>query len=211
VKTDELIRALSADRLAPNTPIDRTIGIALVTGSAIAAALFLLTLGVRANAVESLDEWRFLMKFVVTLGVAVPSIVLLLRLARPLDSPMPWWLLLFAPLALLLGVASELMVMPAPTWSRRLIGTNALHCVTLIPLLSIAPLVLVFVALKRGAPSRPGLAGAVGGLVSAGIAATLYALNCRDDSPLFVATWYVIAMGTVTLIASAIGARILRW
>ena len=211
MKTDQLISALSADRLAPTRPIDRSILVALLGGASLAAMMFVFTLHVRTDAAASMSEWRFVMKFVVTLGLALPAIVLLLRSARPLTNRMPWWVLLFAPLVLAIGVAGELMSIPSAAWSRRLIGHNAVYCVTLIPLFSIAPLVWVFAALKRGAPERPGVAGAVSGLVCSGIAAALYAMHCQDDSPLFVATWYVIAIGMVTLIASAIGSRLLRW
>ena len=66
-----------------------------------------------------------------------------------------------------------------------MIGHNSLFCVTVIPLLSLAPFAAVLYALRSGAPANPTVAGAVGGLLSAGIAATLYASHCTDDSPLF--------------------------
>jgi hypothetical protein len=43
------------------------------------------------------------------------------------------------------------------------------------------------------------LAGAIAGLAASGIAATFYATNCTDDSPLFVITWYPLATGFVAL------------
>jgi hypothetical protein len=61
------------------------------------------------------------------------------------------------------------------------------------------------------APTRPALAGAVAGLLSAGLAATLYAAHCTDDSPLFVATWYTIATALVTAVGALIGSRVLRF
>ncbi len=42
-------------------------------------------------------------------------------------------------------------------------------------------------------PCNPARAGAMAGLMSAGLAGTLYALHCPDDSPLFVGLWYVLA------------------
>lgn len=212
MKTDELIRVLSADRLAPATPVGRLIATAMLGGTMLAAILFTVMLDTRPNAVESLGHWRFIMKFVVTLGLALPAAALLFRLARPVeDLAVPWWLLLFAPLALITCVAGELLLVPASAWPRRLVGANAIHCLTLIPVLSIAPAACLFAALKRGAPAHPSLAGAVCGLTGAGIGAAFYALNCPDDSPLFVATWYVLAIGIVTLICRMIGARVLRW
>jgi hypothetical protein len=82
---------------------------------------------------------------------------------------------------------------------------------SLIPFLSIGPLACILLALRQGAPTEPGLAGAVAGLVSGGIAATLYASHCTDDSPLFVATWYPMAIGGVALVGYVAGSRLLRW
>jgi hypothetical protein len=49
------------------------------------------------------------------------------------------------------------------------------------------------------------------GLISAGLAATVYASHCTDDSPLFVATWYTIAIAAVTAVGALIGAKVLRF
>jgi hypothetical protein len=65
--------------------------------------------------------------------------------------------------------------------------------------------------LRHGAPARPALAGALAGLISAGFAATLYASNCTDDSPLFVATWYPIAIAMVSAAGALIGSRMLKF
>jgi hypothetical protein len=65
--------------------------------------------------------------------------------------------------------------------------------------------------LRHGAPTRPAIAGAIAGLVSAGLAATLYASHCSDDSPLFVATWYTIATALVAAIGALAGSRVLKF
>jgi hypothetical protein len=62
-----------------------------------------------------------------------------------------------------------------------------------------------------GPDPGPGLTGAVAGLLSASIAATLYAANCTDDSPLFVAVWYPLAIGFVALVGCLAGRRWLQW
>ena len=93
----------------------------------------------------------------------------------------------------------------------RLIGSNALNCMTLIPLLASGPLAIFIAALKRGAPADPGLSGAIAGLAASAIAAVFYATNCFDDSPLFVVTWYPLAIGAVVLGGYIAGRRVLRW
>ncbi len=109
-----------------------------------------------------------------------------------------------------MGLLAELLAMPEATWGTRLVGSNARICLLAIPLLAIAPLACLLAALRYGAPTRPGFAGAVAGLAASGIAATLYALHCPDDSPLFVATWYTIATAPVVLAGYTAGARLLK-
>src|SRR5690606_36815099 len=130
---------------------------------------------------------RFLFKFVVTLSLAVSAFLIVRGLSRPdfkIDRRL-WWLAL-GPALLLAGIVLELASVPPEAWRTRMIGHNALFCMTVIPLLSLAPFAAVLYALKCGAPANPTVAGAVGGILSAGIAATLYASHCTDDSPLFV-------------------------
>jgi hypothetical protein len=69
----------------------------------------------------------------------------------------------------------------------------------------------VWVVVRHGAPARPAVAGAIAGLLSAGLAATLYASHCTDDSPLFVAAWYTIATALVTAVGALAGAKLLRY
>jgi hypothetical protein len=70
----------------------------------------------------------------------------------------------------------------------------------------------VFIAaLRHGAPTRPAFAGAVAGLAAGGLAATLYAAHCTDDSPLFVATWYTIAIAVLAGLGALGGRLFARW
>ena len=43
------------------------------------------------------------------------------------------------------------------------------------------------------------------------IGAVFYAAHCPDDSPFFVASWYAIAIGAVTILGAFAGRRMLRW
>ena len=83
------------------------------------------------------------------------------------------------------------------------VGKNGMLCLTVIPALGIVPLGLVLWALRQGAPTRPGLAGVFAGLLAGGIAATFYAANCTDDSPLFVALWYPLAIAMLAIVGGA--------
>ena len=212
MKTEDLINALVADLTVSRARLWQMLLGGLALGSLIAGALFFSAIGVRPDVSQALHSLRFLFKFVFTLSLAATATALLMRLAKPGVAPGPLaWAWLAAPLLLAIAVSVELFVTPASDWLPRLIGSNARFCLTLIPLLSIGPLACLLLALRQGAPTKPGLAGAVAGLAASGVAATFYASHCTDDSPLFVATWYSLAISIVVLVGYAIGSRCLKW
>jgi hypothetical protein len=73
------------------------------------------------------------------------------------------------------------------------------------------PLAAALFCLRQGAPEHPARAGAATGLLAGAIGAALYATHCPDDSPLFVAAWYTLAIGIVAAIGAVSGSRLLRW
>jgi hypothetical protein len=134
------------------------------------------------------------------------------RHTTPLSSPGRWEQLLLAPaLLLILSVVLELAYVPSTEWATKAIGSNSVNCMIIIPTLGSVPLILFIRALRRGAPSNPALSGALAGLAASGIAATFYAANCFDDSPLFVITWYPLATSILVLSGYFAGLRYLRW
>jgi hypothetical protein len=211
MKTEELIRVLAADGARPVTPIGSTLLRSLALGALLSTALFILILNPRADIARAILTVAFDFKLLVVVCVTAGAAVFLAYAALPAPAAERQWLLWLGPLLLAVGVLIELATAPAGSWARRWLGQNAAHCVSLIPLLSLPSLPCFFFALRRAAPMRPSLAGAAAGLLSGGIAATLYALTCPDDSPLFIATWYSIAIGTVAGISAIVGSRWLRW
>jgi len=211
MKTELLISALAQDN-DPGWGFKRTIAIALFAGCSVAAVVFVIGIGPRPDFAEAAHTVRFLFKFVLTILLAVTATAFAIRYNRPgatlgLIGPA----LAIPPVLLVSSVITELFLVPESLWATRLIGSNSRFCLTLIPLLSIGPLVCMLIALRKGAPSNPGLAGAIAGLASSGIAATFYAANCFDDSPLFVAFWYPLAIGIVVAVGYVAGRKFLRW
>ena len=212
MNTDDFIAALSADSALKGPSLSRRLAFALALGAGASLALFLALIGPRPDAAQAMRTMRFDLKFLDTLALLAPAFFLCLRLSRPQASPgaLLGWLL--APVALLAGaVAVELATVPQDQWMVKLIGTNVWHCLTLVPLFSLAPLAALILALREGAPRYPALTGALAGAAAAGVAATFYATNCTDDSPLFVATWYPLATGFVMALGAIAGRLALRW
>jgi hypothetical protein len=163
-------------------------------------------------AAQVAGDPRFLFKFVVTLTLALTALMLGFRLARPgVDTKWLERALLIAPMLLVGGVLIELLTVSASFWSAKLIGSNFKLSLIFIPLLAAPLLAAGLLALRHGAPSRPSFAGAVAGLMAGGFGATLYAANSTDDSPLFVATWYSLAVIAVAIIGALLGRKVLRW
>ena len=213
METDRLIRALAADNAHRAPPVGFVLTLALLAAAPVSMAIFFAELGVRPDVMTAMRNPFFDLKFLVTLALAISAIAVSLHLSRPEASLHGWaWLLLIPAGLLVAGIAGEMMMMPARLpMMTRLVGSNSRVCLTAIPLMSLPLLAASLTGLRQGAPTRPAVAGAIAGLLSAGLAATLYASHCTDDSPLFVAAWYTIATALVSAIGALAGSRVLRF
>jgi hypothetical protein len=209
--TAKLIEALKADAGRQPAPMARVWTIAAVVAIVIAAVVFFSALGMRPDFDAAAETMRFQFKFVVTLALLVTAGAALFALARPGAGTWRMWLLLLAPALVITAAIVEMMVMPADTMRARWMGTNSMVCLSFIPLIGLGPLAAFLVGLRHGAPTRPALAGAVAGLVAGGLAATLYAAHCIDDSPMFVATWYTLAIAILAVLGAIGGRLFARW
>ena len=210
--TNDLINALAADTRRPSASLANMWWVAGGLAVALAAVVFFLTLGPRPDISAAAETPRFLFKFVVATALAATAFGVLRALSRPGDgwrAALPY--LAVAPVLLAMAVVVELFLLPPDLWSARLIGANSMVCLVFIPLIGIAPLAVLILALRRGATTRPAIAGAVAGVLAGAIAAGFYAAHCTDDSPLFVATWYTLAVAGLTLGGAALASRLARW
>ena len=212
MKTGDLIRALAADSEVHPMPPRRVLALALIPGVAIALGLHFAVLGLRPHLLALLGEPRLLFKLCLTILLVALSSPLVLRLVRPGASVRRAALMLaIVPALLAAAILAELLAVPAAEWGQRLVGTNAIFCLKSIPFLAAAPLVAVLLALRQGAPEHPAVAGAAAGLFAGAIGAACYATHCPDDSPLFVAAWYTLAITFVVGTGALAGSRCLRW
>lgn len=212
MKTDDLIRALNADAEAAPARQRPVWMLAFLAAVMAAAVMFYSTLGPRSDIGHAAHTMRFLFKFVFTIVLLASALPLARMLAVPGARPgrTALWLLA-APLLMAGAIALEMTTIPFDGWMPRLIGHNMPVCLAAIPLIGLGPLAIFIVLLRHGAPTRPALAGAVAGLAAGGLAATFYAAHCTDDSPLFVATWYTIAIAALTVLGALAGRFFVRW
>jgi hypothetical protein len=210
--TDQLIRTLAADNSEPARPVGFVLALALVAAAPVSILMFCMTLGVRPDLMTAMHNLFFDLKFAVTLALAIAAIAVSLHISRPEALLRGWALLLLVPAGLLVaGIGGEMMVPQRLPMMTRLVGHNSRVCMLAITAFSLPLLAGALIGLRHGAPAHPALAGAIAGMLSAGLAATMYASHCTDDSPLFVATWYTIATALVSAIGALVGSRVLRF
>ena len=211
MKTAHLINVLTQD--APvRWRLWNSLATAIVVGAVIAVAIFVFGVGPRPDMSVAIHAIRVQFKFLFALTLLSGAAGAVTRVGRPDATPGPWTFVLAAAQILLgLAVIAELLGTPAPSWMTRLVGQNAVYCLTLIPAMALGPLACLLVALRDSAPAHPGRAGAAAGLAASGIAVVLYASHCPDDSPLFVAVWYSSAITIVVAAGYFAGERLLKW
>ncbi len=210
--TDQLIKTLAADNSHRGRPVGFVLMLALLAAAPVSLLIFFAELGVRPDVMTAMRNPFFDLKFAVTLALAISAIAVSLHLSRPEASLRGFGWYLFIPAGLLVaGISGEMMMPQRAPMMARLVGNNSKYCLTFIPAMSLPLLAAALIGLRHGAPARPAMAGAIAGMLSAGLAATLYASHCTDNSPLFVATWYTLATALVTAVGALLGSKLLKY
>lgn len=209
--TDDLIAMLAHGAGPTSPPVGVLLLRMLLPAVALAAILMAVGLGVRDDIAAVLNSVDVQFKFLVMGMLATIAGVLLLSEARPHVIGHRTGLLLLPVVVLVAGVVVEWLRVPVSERADLFWGEHPEICLISIPILALAPLAAAILALRHGAPAEPVRAGAVAGVLAGGLAATLYAAHCTDDSPLFVGTWYTIAVLFTVALGAWAGHRFARW
>ena len=213
MKTDDLIAALSADvPPAPAGAIDRRLLLMMVPAAGLVMTGVIFWLGLRGDLTLAVTGPVFWAKAAYTTLIATTGFWLLDRLGRPGADVRPPLRVLAATLATgLVGAGILLATADAGDRPTLLMGSSAHVCPTNILILSVLAAPFIFLAARRVAPVRPMAAGAAAGLLTAGLAATLYGLHCPEVSAVFVAVWYSLGMALAAGLGAILGRFTFRW
>jgi hypothetical protein len=210
-QTDRLIHALACEAVAERdrTPFafDRAFLISVALSLAIAVAMVLVLVGVRENLLAADHRIPFAFKIASTLSLAWGGFILARRAVQPGSAGLSLLVLLPGVLLLAFRAATDRSGLPVMGHSE----DSVLVCVGTILLVSMPGLWLTLHALRAGAATRPGIAGALAGLLSGALGAAAYAIGCISDAGLFVAIWYCVAILIMTGLGAGIGRRVLAW
>jgi hypothetical protein len=207
--TDDLIRDL-AKRPVPSGLSRRWTAGSVAGAALLAVLLFWLAFGLRPDLSAAIAQPSVLAKSLLPLLLSAGALWLAVALARP-DARVPVWPLVIPPLFGVVLVGLRLAEGPNDTLWPEMLGQTAAACLVSITILSLLPLAVGLAVLRRWAPARPALTGALLGLASAGGIAAGYALHCTEDSPLFFLPWYSLAICLAAGIGALAGRQLLRW
>lgn len=88
---------------------------------------------------------------------------------------------------------------------------DGIQCTWQVIALSVPPAIALGFLIKRGAPSdRTGTAFAAA-LAAAGWGAFIFVFAYPSDDPLYIAVWYTVGCGLVTVIGQFVLSRVARW
>lgn len=211
MRTDHLINVLAADS-ERTRPVEAALPPVVLATAAVVGAVFFGVTGPRPDLAAALSGLNVLIKHVFPVLLAIGSFWAALRLARPdADFGRSAMVLGAVPLILLAAVVAELRLQPEQNWYALFMGSTLLFCLTAISVMSLPLLAASLWVLRRGASTRPALTGATAGLLSGSTATAIFAFHCIEDSPLFYASWYSVAILAIAALGGMLGSRFLRW
>jgi hypothetical protein len=93
----------------------------------------------------------------------------------------------------------------------RLDWRDGIQCVIQMVLLSLPPLACLGLLMRRGAPTDAAGTALAVGIAAAAWGAFVFVFACPFDDPLYIAVWYTLGCGLVTIAARLALPRLLRW
>ena len=210
METDALIRMLARDPEVKGPQMQTWLAISIAAGLAYSVLAILAVAGARLGFVEHLG-W-VAAKAGLSLLFALAAIPLLLRLARPGRGTGAWLALLGVLLVgCVMTVGGSLASTAEGERMFALTGGAFPICAVIIPTMATPTAAMLFLWLRKQAPTRPALAGLAAGVLAGALAAMAYALNCPVDSAAFVAMWYPLAISACAAAGALVGRFALRW
>ena len=213
MKTDDLIAMLAAgvEPVDPHLAAKR-FATALLLGGTVSLMLLLVNNGIRPDLAQAALAPILWVKLCFALTVAVSALVLTERLSRPGVQPGHAWLGVGLPW-LAISVVGLVGLMGAQPEARLglVLGRTWQSCAFSIGFLSLPVFIGVVWALRGLAPTRPALAGACAGLLSAAVGTLVYTLHCPEIEAPFLAVWPVLGLLIPTAAGALLGPKLLRW
>jgi len=213
MKTDDLVDLLSNDIFPTRSGVPaRRFGVALTVAVIGGTLLLIAAIGIRADLVVVLGFPIFWERLAFPFCVGMGALITTSRLARPGAKARIGWVVMTTPVVIV-WVAGVLFVATTAPQERLLtiLGHSWRQCAFRILLLSVPGFIAIFWAVKGLAPTRLRSTGAACGLLASSIGSVIYCFHCREMSPAFWSTWYLLGMLLPGAFGAMLGPKVLRW
>ncbi|HLW89688.1 MAG TPA: DUF1109 domain-containing protein [Roseiarcus sp.] len=213
MKTDELIDLLGANVEPVKRGYMRTALLAaLAVGAAAAFCLRLAVYGVPANPFSGEDVGLKVAGLALALSLVVVGGGFLIKSARPGEAGRGALIIIGLLLLAIFSAGTIALALASPSaWSGMVFGPQWAACFFCIPVFAALPFATLVWALRKAAPTRLALTGAVIGLVAGALGAAVCAYHYPSSSIPFLAFWYGGPIVLCGLIGALLGPRLLRW
>jgi hypothetical protein len=121
------------------------------------------------------------------------------------------WLALIIVICLVFGLCINAGASGFDAIIHRLSWVNGLHCAGKMMALSIPPLIGLGLLMRRGAPTDTRGTSLLVGLAAAAWGAFVFVFACPFNDPLYIAVWYSVGCGAVTLLSRFVLLRLAHW
>lgn len=201
MRTDALLEQLTS-QLEPVRRRSALLQGALLLGlGAVELGIFLAMGFMRPDMPDAMDRPSFWWKLGSTGLIAVLGAVIAVLSADPARSPRRGLRWVFASIALILA-SGWMIASLRDGWMQlvaRLDWAAGLQCVWKMVALSLPAVAALSVILHRGAPSDRSGTALAASLSSAAWGAFVFVFACPSDDPLYIAVWYAVGCGIVTV------------
>lgn len=215
MKTDELIDIIAKDQIIQTPrPLWQYFGFGALILIAYTVFLFFSSgMGIRANYPEVLWALPVLFKQILPLFL----LIALYSAIKALRFPESRWHRSYAlPIAIYFAFMLVLFISawldtPADVRKALIMGSSRLKCLITIPIYAWVVMGFLFVGLRQFAPTKRTELAVLTAFVATALAIVIYAMGCIEDSPLFYAIWYNLALAISVLIGAILGYYWLKW
>ena len=168
---------------------------------------------VRPDMAAAIELPSFWWKLASVGVIAVVGIVVAILSFDPVRSPRPGlrWLVAILAASFVAGWLIDASRAGWPALSARIDWQNGLQCAAKMVILSIPALVGLGLLMRRGAPTDTAGTALSVGIAAAAWGAFVFVFACPYDDPLYIALWYGVGCGSVSLAARVLLPRLSRW
>jgi hypothetical protein len=213
MSTDPLIDRLASELKPVRRRTDWSDALALLVLCAIELGLFLVMGMARSDMPMAMHLPSFWWKLASLGLIGLVSGTVAIVSLDPVRSPRRGlrWIVALIALCLASGWLLDASRDGFSTLIDRLDWRNGVQCVYEMAVLSAPAVIGLGVLMRRGAPTDHAGTALAAGLAGAAWGAFVFVFACPFDDPLYVAVWYSLGCGVVTLFARFTLPRLTRW